>query len=181
MVETRVTTAWARRVAPFYSMASGALDHARATFRQAAAKTIVTTSTFMKTLDIIWSKEADLFFYNLCGKITFSPVTIFLNRINKKYSFNKQIFYVLYILTQMKLEYVFIWIIQEIFCPKFTFYFEMYASETEDILFVIILFFLLSEYMTHIKVPEQPKSITDTMRINKIITLAVSFVILWRT
>ena len=152
VVETRVTTAWARRGAPFYSMASGALDHARATFRQAAAKAIVTTFTFMKSVEIIWSKEADLFF-----------------------------FYVLYKLTQMKLEYVFIWIIQEIFCPKFTFYFDMYASETEDILFVMMLFFLLSEYMTHSKVPEQPKSITDTMRIKKIITLAVSFVILWRT
>lgn len=33
-------------------MASGALDHARATFRQAAAKAIVTTFTFMKTVEI---------------------------------------------------------------------------------------------------------------------------------
>ena len=34
-------------------MASGALDHARATLRQAAAKAIVTKFTFMKTVEIV--------------------------------------------------------------------------------------------------------------------------------
>ena len=63
----------------------------------------------------------------------------------------------------------------------YNFYLSNEASETEDILLVIFLFFLFSEIMIQTKVPEQARSITDAMRIKKIITFAVSLVILWRT